>query len=149
MLPATCRVADPWLLGLLLAVPVLAVAHRLRRPDRLGRGVVLSTLAPLAGVRPGWRVRLRPSLGLLRLLAIALLIVGLARPQTTQANARLAAALKTFLASRKDDRVGLVVFKAESKPLSPLTTDYRTLAADARRAAGGDGSAERPKILHA
>ncbi|MFN8558374.1 MAG: VWA domain-containing protein, partial [Dehalococcoidia bacterium] len=36
-------------------------------------------------------------------------------------------AMKRFLELRRDDRVGLVVFKSESKALSPLSTDYKAL----------------------
>jgi Ca-activated chloride channel family protein len=80
--------ADPWALALLPLVVALAVLYRARRPDRLTTGVVLSTLAPLDRGRPGLRLRLRPLLPLLRLLALALLIVALARPRTVEARAR-------------------------------------------------------------
>lgn len=158
-MPGGVQFANPWVLAALALVPVLALVHRHQRPERLGGGVVLSTLAPLEQVRPSRRLRLRPVLVPLRLLALALLIVGLARPQTVEADATIAAegidivlaldisgsmqdaglgaakkldaakaALKQFLATRKDDRVGLVVFKSESRQLSPLTTDYTALA---------------------
>ena len=59
---ANFRFADPWVLALLPAVLALGLLHRWRRGARLRGGVVLSTLAPLAQVRPGWRLRLRPLL---------------------------------------------------------------------------------------
>ncbi len=158
-MPENLRFADPWVLALLALLPVLAYRYRRRRPYRPPGGVVLSTLAPLAGIRPGWRVRLQPLPGALRLLALALVIVALARPQAVDAGARITAegidivlaldisgsmrdagldaphkidaakaALKKFLESRRDDRVGLVVFRAEARVLSPLTLDYKALA---------------------
>lgn len=157
-MPADLRFADPWVLAFLPLVALLALAYRGRRAGRLGGGVVLSTLAPLEQARPGWRLRLRPILPALRLLALALLLVGLARPQTVEANASIASegidivlaldisgsmrdagleaptkleaakkALKQFLEQRRDDRVGLVVFKSESRALSPLSVDYKAL----------------------
>ena len=159
MLPANFRFADPWVLAALAALPVLLLLYLRARPYRLRSGVVLSTLSPLAQVRPGWRVRLRPALGLLRLLALGLLVVGLARPQTVDASAKFSSegidivlafdisgsmrdagldaptkieaakrALKEFLDSRKDDRVGLVVFRSEARVMSPLSTDFKALS---------------------
>jgi Ca-activated chloride channel family protein len=71
---------------LLLLLLLLPLAWWLRRPRR-GAALRLSTLSYLQSVRPNWRVRLRPALLLLRLLAIALIVVALARPQKGQANA--------------------------------------------------------------
>jgi Ca-activated chloride channel family protein len=153
------RFADPWVLGLLVLVPVLAYLYRRRRTGQAQGGVVLSTLAPLVQVRPGLRQRLRGMLPVLRIAALALLIVGLARPRTAEANAKVTSegidivialdisgsmsepglgaaskldgakkALKQFLDQRRDDRVGFVVFKSESRVMSPLTTDYKALA---------------------
>jgi Ca-activated chloride channel family protein len=158
-MPAGFRFADPWLLGLLLFVPLAAYVSSRTRSGRSPGGVVLSTLAPLAPLRPSARQRLRPLLALFRLTALVLLVIGLARPQQVEANATVASegidivlcldisgsmndaglgaptkleaakkALNQFLASRKDDRVGLVVFKSESRVMSPLTTDYKALA---------------------
>lgn len=158
-MPADFRFADPWVLALLPLVALVGLVYARRRPARLRGGVVLSTLAPLAQARAGLRLRLRGLLVPLRLLALSLLIVALARPQTVEANARIASegidivialdisgsmrdpgldaptkleaakkALKQFLDGRKDDRVGLVLFKSESKAVSPLTVDYKALA---------------------
>lgn len=158
MLPSDFRFADPWVLGLLPLVLVLALLYRRLQPARTRGGVVLSTLAPVELARRGWRVRLRPLLPLLRLLAFALILVALARPQTIQASATIASegidivlafdisgsmneqgldsptkldgakrALKQFLDSRKDDRIGLVVFKSDTRVMSPLSTDYKAL----------------------
>lgn len=159
MLPENFRFADPWVLGLLPLVLVVGLLYRRLQPGRPRGGVVLSTLAPVALSRRGWRVRLRPLLPVLRLLAFALILIALARPQTIEASATIASegidivlafdisgsmneqgleagsklegakrALKQFLDTRKDDRIGMVVFKSETRSISPLTTDYRALS---------------------
>jgi Ca-activated chloride channel family protein len=72
---------------LLALLPLIgAVLWRRRRPRS---GVRLSTVAPIPGWHPGWRARWRPRLAFVRLLALALLVVALARPQTVNADARI------------------------------------------------------------
>jgi Ca-activated chloride channel family protein len=78
------RFQAPFLLALLLLL--IPVALWLRQPRR-GAALRLSTIAPLAAIRPSWRLRLRPMLLALRLLAATLIVVALARPQLGQANA--------------------------------------------------------------
>jgi len=78
------RFASPLVLAFLVLLPPLA--WWLRRPRR-GAALRLSTLAYLREAKPSWRLRLRPALLGLRLLAILLIIVALARPQRGQANA--------------------------------------------------------------
>lgn len=77
------RFDDPWILLLLLALPALAlVAFRFRgeRP-----AIAVGRLAPAARSRRTWRMRAQPLLPFLRLAAVALLIVALARPQRGEA----------------------------------------------------------------
>lgn len=148
------RFADPELFLLLLLLVPLAWRLRRERP-RLAAAFRLPTLGPLRATPvSSWRVRTLPYLPLLRLAGIALLIVALARPQTTDAasavpaegidvvltidasrsmiqqplgdGSRLDAArdvARDFVARRGNDRVGVVVFQAESLVLSPLTLD--------------------------
>ena len=79
------RFASPWFLSLLLLLPVLVawplLAKRWTRPAGLRY-----TSITLAG-RPtrSLRMALRPALNALRILALALVILALARPQTGQA----------------------------------------------------------------
>jgi Ca-activated chloride channel family protein len=79
------RFASPWLLSLLLLLPLLAlwplVAKKWARPSGLRYADI-----KLAG-KPGrsWRIALRPILTAARILAMALIIVAVARPQTGQA----------------------------------------------------------------
>ncbi len=79
------RFESPWFLALLLLVPVLAawplLAKRWSRPS----GLRYADVKLAASAVPSWRVTLRPALTGLRILAVALVIVALARPQTGQA----------------------------------------------------------------
>jgi Ca-activated chloride channel family protein len=149
------RFADPYLLGLLLVVPVLLfLKARFSRESGSGG---YSDLALLAAYRPTWRVRYRWLPAAARGVALALLVVALARPQTGRAetevpgegidivlvmdtsssmstsfgdDSRLSVAqrvLTDFVEGRAQDRIGLVIFREQSLPLSPLTLDYSAL----------------------
>lgn len=76
------RFAAPWALLLLVAIPLLAW---LAWPRRTAGSIRMGSLASVAAVRPTWRVRLEPALMLLRVAAIALLVVAVARPQQGEA----------------------------------------------------------------
>ena len=78
------RFASPWLLTLLALVPLIAA---LAWPWRRGAAPALrlGSLRPAAGTRRTWRVRFEPWLLGLRLLALGLLVVALARPQRGEA----------------------------------------------------------------
>jgi Ca-activated chloride channel family protein len=148
--------ANPAFLWLLLLLPVLT-AWYLWRQHRLTASLRHSSLAPLAGLPAGMRVRLRHLPFLLRMLALALLIVAFARPQSSARGEkvyregiditivldisgsmlaedfrpnRLEAAKKVgeeFILARVSDRIGLVIFAGESFTQCPLTTDYSVL----------------------
>ena len=78
------RFATPLALVLLLLLaPIVWWLRRPRQPAALR----LSSFSALDGVRPTWRIRVRSWLPALRVLAFALLIVALARPQRGEANA--------------------------------------------------------------
>ena len=150
------RFADPWLLALLALVAACWLIYRQRRQSP--GALVISSVAPLRGVRPTWRIRWRWTLVLIRIVAVALLVVALARPQIGRASARIPTqgidivialdvsgsmldpglsagskldgarrAIKDFIAQRKNDRVGFVIFESESRVVSPLTLDYHAL----------------------
>jgi Ca-activated chloride channel family protein len=72
--------ADPWFLVFLGVIPLLIWRYIMRR--RKGEGSLLfgSTLA-LEGVRPSWTVRMRHVLFSLNMIALAVVIVAMARPQ--------------------------------------------------------------------
>lgn len=71
--------AYPWLLALLV-VPVLLVIRAGRRRERLESSILFPAVAELSR-RRSLRERLRPALPVLRALAIALIVVALARPR--------------------------------------------------------------------
>lgn len=144
----------PSLLYLLLLLPLVAAWYIYRR----NTGHASLRTASLCFVQhSGWRTHLRHLPIGLRLVALALLIVALARPQVKgsweehdaegidimlamdisssmlsmdfQPN-RLEAAKSvatSFVSSRENDNLGLVVFAGESFTACPLTTDHATL----------------------
>lgn len=156
MWPADVTFADPVWLWALALLPLLAGWYVWRR-GRRSPGLQYSTLQPFARVRPTLRERLVHAPFLLRLLALALLIVAVARPRTTSQGEdvytegidivlvldisgsmlaedfrpnRIEAAksvAQEFIDSRTNDRIGLVVFSGESFTQCPLTLDHRVL----------------------
>ncbi len=145
---------NPYFLLLsVFAVPiVLALWGRPR-----GAHVVALVAAPGLG-RQTPRLRLARWLPALRVVALLLLVVGLARPRAGQAEALVPAegidialsldvsssmetnslggksrldvtrdVVRDFVAGRKNDRIGLVVFQNEALAISPLTLDYKAL----------------------
>ncbi len=79
---------SPYLLLLLLLLPPLAGWRFRRRPSG---ALTAPSLRLASDFRPTWRVRYRWAPAALRLLALALLVVALARPQTGQAGAAVPA----------------------------------------------------------
>jgi len=77
------RFADPWILALLIALPALALFTLLLRGDR--SALTVGNVTPALTAHRTWRVRIEPWLPALRLLAVAALIVALARPQRSEA----------------------------------------------------------------
>ena len=156
MFDPVTQFANPEFLWLLLLLPLLA-AWRIWKRRRLNATLRHSSLASFEGLPSGWRVRLRVLPFALRLLALALLIVAFARPQTSARGEkvyregiditivldisgsmlaedfrpnRLEAAKSVgedFILARESDRIGLVIFAGESFTQCPLTTDYSVL----------------------
>jgi Ca-activated chloride channel family protein len=148
--------ADPWFFWLLLIIPVLIWWYLHTRNERKAAFKV-SSLEGLKKIPVSWKVRLRPLLLVLRLLAIALLIIALARPQSSNVTEninsegidivlcldvsgsmlaedfhpnRIEAAKKVaidFAQHRPSDRIGLVIFAGESFTQCPITTDHAVL----------------------
>ena len=148
--------ANPNFFWLLLLLPLLGAWFIWRRkqyhPDQK-----ISNIAPFDNTGISWRHILNGSLPVFRILAIGFVIIALARPQTTLEKEkvkteaidivltmdisptmlsrdfepnRLGAAkevAKDFIEGRRNDRIGLVVFAAESFTQCPVTTDYRVL----------------------
>ena len=81
------RFADPYLLALLALIPLLLfLKGRVVRESGAGG---YSSIALLTGYRPTWRLRYRWLPAAVRALALVLLVVALARPQTGQAESEL------------------------------------------------------------
>ena len=147
--------ADPHILWLLAVVPPLA-GWRWWRSRRQG-GLQFSDVGVARAVPRSWRVRLRGLPVVLKLGALTLAILALARPQerdvvrtrsaegidimlvldtSTSMRAedfrpnRFEAArdvASEFIRGRVSDRVGLVVFAAKAYTQAPLTLDYAFL----------------------
>lgn len=148
--------ANPWaLLGLLL-VPLMAawyiLRYRLQSPT-----MKFPTLEGVQSHTKTLRQRLHPMLYVLRVIAVAALVVALARPQSKLSRQemkvdgidivlamdvsgsmlaedfrpnRLEAAKKVaaeFIEGRKNDRISLVVFSGEAYTQVPLTIDHHVL----------------------
>ena len=147
------RWESPWLLGLLLLVPLLAVLRA--RRDRARGAAVLWARTDGTGGAAAWLVR---ALGALPWLALALALAALARPQQglrlseTESRGvdivlaidmspsmsaqdfqplnRLTVAKQTardFVRRRANDRIGLVGFAATAFTQCPLTLDHDAL----------------------
>ncbi len=144
-----------WLYGLLVLIPM--VAWYVWRQRRRQTTLRFSGLQPFASVPVPARAWLRHLLFVLRLLAVALLFIVMARPQSVNRwqkvstegidiiidldisssmlaqdfnPNRLEAAKDVaikFISGRPDDRIGLVVFSGESFTQCPLTTDHAVL----------------------
>ena len=144
--------ANPQLLWLLLVVPAVGVWAWWR----FGRegGLRYSDVDPVQGAPTAWTVRWRWTPAALRMGALVLGVLALARPQTEattktetaegidimlvlDASSSMQAedfqptrfeaareAASSFVEGRVSDRVGLIVFAAEAYTQAPLTLDY-------------------------
>ena len=148
---------SPWLLFLLLAVPLLAALPRLWRGRMGPAGMRYADTGLVSAGGRSVRLRLMPYVSALRFIALALVIVAAARPQIADAREvirgegvdiaialdisgsmgqadfaphRLAAAkqiIAEFIEERQYDRIGLVVFSQEAFIQSPPTLDHDVL----------------------
>lgn len=148
--------ANPNFLWLLVLVPLVLIWYVIKFKYR-SNSFNLSSKSLLAGYKAGVKVYLQHSTIVLRSLALALLIVALARPQSKHSwqdvrtegidivlavdisASMLAKDLKPdrleasksvamkFIDNRPDDRIGLVIFSGESFTQCPLTTDHAVL----------------------
>lgn len=148
--------ASPYYLWLFGVLPLL-VAYYVWRTWRGGASIRISSVDGVVGAPKTVRYWLRHVPFGLRVVALGLLIVALARPQGIEENSRtntegidivlavdvsgsmlardfkpdrITAAKEVagdFIADRAGDRLGLVVFAGEAFTQSPLTTDQGTL----------------------
>jgi Ca-activated chloride channel family protein len=148
--------ANPDFLYFLFLVP-LVVLWFILRGRVITKELRYSSLSPFRKISKTWREQLRFFPFILRMIALVVLIVALARPQqisrgeeiTTEGidivllvdisgsmlaedfkPNRIEAAKKvasSFIDGRMSDRIGLVIFAGESFTQCPLTLDYRVL----------------------
>ena len=145
--------ANPKLLWLLLLVPLVILWYVLRHKKQEA-SMQFSDTYGFAKLPKTWKSYLRHLLFALKMAALALLIVALARPQSSSTNStsniegidivmamdvsgsmlardlkpdRLTAAKNVasdFVKGRPGDRMGLVIFSGETFTQVPLTTDH-------------------------
>jgi Ca-activated chloride channel family protein len=145
--------ANPKLLWLLLLVP-LAIIWYILRHKKQEASVTFSDLKGMVKLPRTWKAWFRHLLFGLKMAALAMLIVALARPQSSSTNStsniegidivmamdvsgsmlardlkpdRLTAAKEVasdFVKDRPGDRMGLVIFSGETFTQVPLTTDH-------------------------
>jgi Ca-activated chloride channel family protein len=148
--------ANPKLLYLLMLL-VPAIAWYIYRHNRVQAELRIPAVAPFTSIRKSMRVYFRHLPFVLRLLVYALLIIVLARPQSTNhwedetvegidimlgldiSGSMLAGdfspnrieaskdVASEFVSGRPNDRIGIVVFAGESFTQCPLTTDHAVL----------------------
>jgi len=151
------RFADPIFLILLGLIPVF-IWDYFRKAGQRNANIIFSDASVFKGIRPGFRARYRRAPMVLRMVALFIFILALARPQAGQKEEeiitegidimltldtsssmkaedfkpqnRLGAAkevIEQFILSRRNDRIGLVVFSRFSFTQCPLTLDYGAL----------------------
>ncbi len=148
--------AYPWILYFLILIPLMAFWYWYRG-RKSQTSINYSSLNIFSGLKPTWRERLKYLPHIFRMLAVALLIIALARPQNFQSGEnvysegidiamvldisgsmlaedlkpnRLDAAkgvIDDFIQGRTSDRIGLVVFARDAFTQCPLTIDYSVL----------------------
>ncbi|HBJ77210.1 MAG TPA: aerotolerance regulator BatA [Porphyromonadaceae bacterium] len=147
---------DPiYLLLLLLMIPMV-LWYVFKQKDNTPHLKVSST-TPFGKISPSWRVQCRHLPFILRMISFALIVIALARPQSSNSwqdvstegidimmsidisGSMLAEDLKpnrleaaknvasSFINGRPNDNIGLVVFSGESFTQCPLTTDHVAL----------------------
>jgi Ca-activated chloride channel family protein len=148
--------AYPWILYFLILVPALPVWYWMKGKQRQP-SITYSSLKVFKEIPASWREKFRHLPVILRTLALFLLIVALARPQSYNSGeniytegidiamvldisgSMLAEDLKpnrieaakqvidNFISNRTSDRIGLVIFARQAFTQCPLTIDYGVL----------------------
>lgn len=165
--------AYPAFLYLLILLPVIGWWYW-KKETKLSPDLTFSSLSIFKGLKPSLKEKMRHVPAVLRMLALAFLIIAAARPQTFSSGEniytegidivmvldisgsmmaedfspnRLEAAkdvIDNFIAGRTTDKIGLVIFSAESFTQCPLTVDYpvlRNLLKDIKSGMLTDGTA--------
>jgi len=148
--------ANPEFFYLLIIIPAMAAWYIIKQ-KKLNPFLKLSSTEGFSNYKPTLRQIFRHGLFVLRILAVALIITALARPQSSSSKKsvntegidivitldvstsmlaedfkpnRIEAAKKTalkFIEDRENDRIGLVIFSGESFTQCPITIDHAVL----------------------
>lgn len=148
--------ANPEFLYALIIIPLLMIWYIIKN-NKQNPALYISDLSPFTNMKKTLRQRLRHILFLLRISIMALVIIAIARPQSSSSKKnittegidivlaidvsssmlaedlkpnRIKAAKKTamkFIDKRPNDRIGLVAFAGESFPQCPITIDHDVL----------------------
>jgi len=148
--------AQPYFFALFLLIPFM-IWWQSRKKKNDNPVMRLTTLSGIQKIKPTAKVRFRPSLFVLRIIALAALTVALARPQSSNTTEdrdtegidivicidvsgsmlsedlkpnRIEAAKNAamkFVDDRPSDRIGLVIFSGESFTMCPITIDHNVL----------------------
>ena len=148
--------AHPYFFALLLLIPFM-IWWQLRKKKNDSPVLRLTTLSGIQKVKPTGKVRFRPALFVLRVVALVMLTISLARPQSSNTTEnidtegidivmcidvsgsmlsedlkpnRIEAAKNAalrFVDDRPTDRIGLVIFSGESFTMCPITIDHNVL----------------------
>jgi Ca-activated chloride channel family protein len=149
--------ANPHILWCLAVIPLMVVYYVLRLRKKGNATITISSTSTISHLPRGLKYYLRHLPPLLKIVAVAMLIIALARPQSTESGVntntlgidivlsidisssmlardlspdRISAAkivARDFILDRPNDRIGLVVFAGESFTQCPMTTDKATL----------------------
>ena len=153
---AAIEFLHPWALILLLVIPAMTLWYIFRQ-GKIHTALRFSSSAVFENTGRSWRIKFRHLPFILRMITVALIIVILARPQSKFDRTdykvegidimmaidisgsmlaedfkpnRLEAAKDVaaeFIDGRRNDRIGLIVFSAESFLQCPLTIDHPRL----------------------
>jgi len=148
--------ANPELLYLLLIIPA-AIVWYVFRTNKQQAFLQFSDTTAMTDLAKNWKVIFRHSLFAMRWIAIGLIIIALARPQTSSSSQNMTiegidivmaldvsgsmlardlkpdrleaskAVASSFIEDRPNDRIGLVIFSGETFTQVPLTTDHSIL----------------------
>ncbi|MBU4304718.1 MAG: VWA domain-containing protein [Candidatus Omnitrophica bacterium] len=154
---------DPWVLLLLVFVPLLLLRKR-----TAAASVRFSSRSLIAGLAPSWKLFARNKLVALRMLSAALFIVALARPQAPVTHQRIykegvdivlaldvstsmraldftlgnkrcdrlsvvKKVVEEFIKERNNDRIGMIAFAGRPYVACPLTLDHDWLMRNLER----------------
>ncbi len=148
--------AHPAFFALLLLIPIM-IWWQMRSKKEDNPAMRLTTLAGINAAHAGGKAKFRPILFVLRIITLVFLTIALARPQSSNTTENIdsegidivlamdisgsmvaedfkpnrieaakAVALK-FIDQRPTDRMGLVIFSAESFTMCPITIDHNVL----------------------